>query len=48
MKTIAGKKGRIKKLPLAGGWTDWRDMPAPQGKTFMDQWKAKQKAEESR
>ena len=47
MKTIAGKKGRIKKLSFAGGWTDWRDMPAPQGKTFMEQWKAKQKAEES-
>lgn len=39
MRTLAGKKGRISKLPLAGGWTDWRDMPAPEGKTFMDQWK---------
>lgn len=39
MRTMAGKKGRINKLPLAGGWTDWRDMPAPEGKTFMDQWK---------
>lgn len=39
MKKMAGKKGRINKLPLAGGWTDWRDMPAPEGQTFMDQWK---------
>ena len=27
-------------LPLAGGWTGTRDFPAPQGRTFMDQWKA--------
>ncbi|MBY4675775.1 LutB/LldF family L-lactate oxidation iron-sulfur protein [Marinobacterium arenosum] len=39
LRTLAGKKGKIKKLPLAGGWTDWRDMPAPSGKTFMQQWK---------
>jgi len=26
------------RLPLAGAWTDWRDMPAPTGKTFMQQW----------
>ncbi len=39
MKALAGKKGRISKLPLAGAWTDWRDMPASEGKTFMDQWK---------
>jgi len=44
MKTWAGKNGRLKKLPLASGWTDWRDMPAPQGKTFMQTWKEQQKA----
>jgi L-lactate dehydrogenase complex protein LldF len=43
LRLMAGKKGRIKKLPLAGGWTDWRDMPAPNGKTFMDQYQAQQK-----
>ncbi len=33
-------KGRIKALPLAGGWTDWRDMPAPEaGGTFMARYK---------
>jgi L-lactate dehydrogenase complex protein LldF len=25
-------------LPLASGWTDMRDMPAPQGKSFMALW----------
>ncbi|GGK79971.1 LutB/LldF family L-lactate oxidation iron-sulfur protein [Amphritea balenae] len=46
MKRWAGKKGKIEKMPLAGGWTDWRDMPAPQGKTFMQSWKEQQKAGE--
>jgi L-lactate dehydrogenase complex protein LldF len=35
----AGRKsGRFKALPLAGGWTSVRDMPAPQGKTFQAMW----------
>ena len=29
-------RGRFKRLPMAGGWTRYRDMPAPQGRTFMD------------
>ncbi len=34
-----GNKGRFAALPLAKGWTDYRDMPAPQGGTFQSQWK---------
>jgi L-lactate dehydrogenase complex protein LldF len=34
MAMLGRRKGRLSKLPLAGGWTDWRDMPAPEGKTF--------------
>lgn len=37
---MARGKGRIGSLPLAGGWTGCRDMPAPTGGTFVDQWKA--------
>jgi L-lactate dehydrogenase complex protein LldF len=38
----AGKRaGRFKRLPLAAGWTRYRDMPAPQGATFRAQWKAR-------
>ncbi len=31
--------GRFAALPLARGWTDGRDLPAPQGATFQQQWK---------
>jgi L-lactate dehydrogenase complex protein LldF len=30
--------GRFRRLPLAGGWTAGRDMPAPQGTTFHAAW----------
>lgn len=32
--------GRFESLPLASGWTRGRDMPAPEGRTFMDRWMA--------
>ena len=32
------KRGRFRTLPLAAGWTNVRDMPAPQGRSFMSQW----------
>jgi L-lactate dehydrogenase complex protein LldF len=41
---MIGRKGRIAKLPLAGGWTDHRDFPAPQGATFMAQYRARKAA----
>jgi L-lactate dehydrogenase complex protein LldF len=34
-------KGRFSSLPLAGGWTEFRDFPAPQGGTFQQQWKSR-------
>jgi L-lactate dehydrogenase complex protein LldF len=36
---VFARGGWISKLPLAGGWTKHRDMPAPQGGTFMRQYK---------
>ena len=42
-KILAGKRARFSWLPFLGGWTDSRDFPAPQGKTFMDLWKQKNK-----
>ncbi len=32
-------KGRFRWLPFAGGWTELRDFPAPEGKTFMSRWR---------
>tara|TARA_B110000503_G_scaffold27555_2_gene44018 strand:+ start:12029 stop:13462 length:1434 start_codon:yes stop_codon:yes gene_type:complete len=37
---LGRKRGSFARLPLAGGWTSQRDFPAPQGKTFMQQYKA--------
>ena len=35
-------KGRFARLPLASGWTDGRDLPAPQSpETFMTLYKKK-------
>jgi len=31
-------KGRFRFLPLAGGWTKYRDFPAPEGETFQEMW----------
>ena len=37
---LGRRRGRVSRLPLAAGWTRFRDMPAPQGRTFQDQWAA--------
>ena len=41
---LALGKGRIRRLPMGGGWTDHRDFPAPQGGTFQAQWKSRGRA----
>ncbi|MCC5857357.1 MAG: iron-sulfur cluster-binding protein [Ectothiorhodospiraceae bacterium] len=42
LRLLGGKRGRIRRLPLAGGWTASRDFPAPQGPGFRQQWKKRQ------
>ncbi|HMB76427.1 MAG TPA: LutB/LldF family L-lactate oxidation iron-sulfur protein [Kiloniellaceae bacterium] len=32
-------RGRFRRLPLAAGWTDHRDLAAPQGASFQSQWR---------
>lgn len=38
---LGGSRGRVSSLPLASGWTRYRDLPTPAGKTFMAQWREK-------
>ncbi len=37
------RNGMIRSLPLGGGWTDGRDMPAPSGRTFRDLYAERQR-----
>jgi len=36
LRLMGGRERLIHALPLAGGWTGGRDLPAPQGKTFRE------------
>jgi L-lactate dehydrogenase complex protein LldF len=38
MSMLFGRRGRIRSLPFAGGWTKHRDLPVPQGPTFQALW----------
>jgi L-lactate dehydrogenase complex protein LldF len=38
-----GRGGSIRWMPLAGGWTGTRDLPAPSGGTFQDQWRRRRR-----
>ena len=40
---LAGRRGRFRWLPGAGGWTAGRDFPAPEGRTFHDLWRARRR-----
>ena len=35
-------RGRLHKVPFAAGWTQSRDLPAPQGETFIAAWQRQQ------
>ena len=39
LKWLGGSRGTIRALPLMRGWFLVRDFPAPQGRTFQDQWR---------
>ena len=38
---LGGKRGRFTSLPFAEAWTEHRDLPAPQGRTFMAMYRGK-------
>lgn len=35
---LGRSRGRFSRLPFARGWTAYRDLPAPQGRTFQQLW----------
>ncbi len=37
----AGGRGALASLPGLGGWTATRDLPAPEGRTFLDLWRGR-------
>jgi L-lactate dehydrogenase complex protein LldF len=41
MHLASRNKGRFASLPFAGGWTNYRDLAAPEGATFQSQWRAR-------
>jgi L-lactate dehydrogenase complex protein LldF len=38
LRRLAGKRGRLRSLPFASGWTGARDLPAPEGGSFVERW----------
>ncbi len=41
---LGRRKGRLGRLPLAGGWTNSRDLPAPAARSFMSQYKLRRRS----
>ena len=41
LRTLGARRGRLRSLPFAGGWTCGRDLPVPQSRPFLDQWRAR-------
>jgi L-lactate dehydrogenase complex protein LldF len=41
LRLLAGRRGRFATLPFASAWTKHRDLPAPQGRTFMAQYRSR-------
>jgi len=39
LRLLGARRGRIARLPFAHGWTEGRDMPAPEGGSFHSQWR---------
>ena len=43
IKSWSGAEGRLETLRFAGGWTKFRDFPAPQGGSFVSQWEKRKR-----
>jgi L-lactate dehydrogenase complex protein LldF len=40
---LGRRRGRLARLPFASGWTDGRDLPAPEGETFFARYARRQR-----
>jgi L-lactate dehydrogenase complex protein LldF len=40
---LGRKRGRFSRMPFAGGWTEVRDLPAPEGDTFFARYAREQR-----
>jgi L-lactate dehydrogenase complex protein LldF len=43
LRMLGGRGARIRRLPFGGGWTDGRDLPAPEGRTFRERYVARRR-----
>ena len=43
---LGGRRGRFRRLPLAGGWTEGRDLPVPEGDTFFARYARQQRGQQ--
>ncbi len=43
LSALGGRKRRLSYVPLAGGWTKHRDLPAPASRTFQAQWQERER-----
>ena len=42
------RRGAFRRLPMAGAWLAGRDLPAPQGRTFLALWRERERANPAR
>ncbi|MCP4009327.1 MAG: iron-sulfur cluster-binding protein [Proteobacteria bacterium] len=45
MAILGRRRGAFKWMPFASGWTDVRDLPAPQGPTFQSIWRKRKRGD---
>ncbi|MEX2454362.1 MAG: lactate utilization protein B [Rhodospirillaceae bacterium] len=46
LRLLGGRKRILRALPFAGGWTASRDLPVPEGGTFVDLWQRERGTED--
>ena len=47
LRRFAGKHGYLRRVPMISNWTCSRDLPAPQGGSFIMAWQRRQRGKDS-